>query len=184
MSPISKEKSQRRKNCTYALSNSTRRRGIGPIGPKNAGNLGQLARQVNKPEEAEAYFQQGLSVCQELGDLPGISGHYQGLGLAYLGQKRLAEAEAILKKGIAVEEQLQARRGGWLIITASLGGVYRQMGRFDEAEAMYRRTLATQQKLGNRLFEARTVSGLGQVLREKGDTRGATALFQQAERTV
>ena len=45
---------------------------------------------------------------------------------------------------------------------------------------MYHRTLATQQKLGNRLFEARTMSGLGQVLREKGNTREAAALFQQA----
>ena len=45
---------------------------------------------------------------------------------------------------------------------------------------MYRRTLAIQRKLGNKQFEARTLDGLGQVLWEKGDTREATALFQQA----
>ena len=62
--------------------------------------MGLLALQQNKLEEAEAYFQQGLNVCEELGDLPGISGHYQGLGMVYLQQQRLAEAEDILKKGI------------------------------------------------------------------------------------
>ena len=45
---------------------------------------------------------------------------------------------------------------------------------------MYRQTLAVQQKLGNRLFEARTLSGLGQVLREQGNTREAAALFQES----
>ena len=70
----------------------------------------------------------------------------------------------MLKKGIAIEEQLQ-RDEGLAYHYSVLGGVYSQMGRFDEAEDMYRRTLATQQKLGNRLFEARTISGLGQVLR-------------------
>ena len=45
---------------------------------------------------------------------------------------------------------------------------------------MYRRTMAIQQKLGNKQFEARTMGGLGQVLREKGDVGEASALFQQA----
>ena len=107
LSPISKEKSPRRETCTPALSNFTRRRAIEPIGLKNVANLGLLALQQNKLEEAEAYSQQGLNVCRELGDMPGISGHYQGLGMVYLGQNRLAEAEDILKKGIEIEERLQ-----------------------------------------------------------------------------
>ena len=77
---------------------------------EECGNLGQLALQRNEPKEAEAYFQQGLNVCQELGDMQGISGHYQGLGLAYLIQKRLAEAEDILEKGIEIEEAAPERR--------------------------------------------------------------------------
>ena len=44
---------------------------------EESGNLGLLALQQNKLEEAEGYFQQGLRVCQELGDMQGISGHYQ-----------------------------------------------------------------------------------------------------------
>ena len=141
--------------------------------------MGLLALQQNKLEEAEAYFQQGLNVCEELGDLPGISGHYQGLGMVYLQQQRLAEAEDILKKGIEIEERLQ--RDTVAHHYGVLGSVYSQTGRFDEAEAMYRRTLAIQRKLGHKQFEARALGGLGQVLLEKGDTPEATALFQQAK---
>ena len=65
--------------------------------------------------------------------MQGISGHYQGLGLVYLGQKRLVEAEDILKKGIEIEERLQ-RDEGLAHHYSVLGGVYRQTGRFDEAE--------------------------------------------------
>ena len=46
---------------------------------EECGNLGQLALQQNKPEEAEAYFQQGLNVCQELGDMPGYFWPLSGL---------------------------------------------------------------------------------------------------------
>ena len=117
------------------------------------------------------------------------------LGRYHKEQGELDKAEALYQRALATARSLQAHemeadacsglglmylKSTGFVYYSVLGGVYRQMGRLDEAAAMYRRTLAVQQKLGNRLFEARTLSGLGQVLREKGDLREAAALFQQA----
>ena len=146
---------------------------------EECGNLGRLALQQNQLAEAECYFQQGLKVCQELGDMPGISGHYQGLALVYIEQQRLAEAEAILKKGVVLEGKL-LRDEGLAHHYSVLGIVYRQMGRFAEAKAMYQQTLAIQQKLGNKQFEARTLRGLAEVLWEEGDAQAAWAVFRQS----
>jgi len=101
--------------------------------------LGRYYKEQGELDKTEVLYQRALAKARQWQAHDMEAEACSGLGLMY----RLAEAEDIVKKGIEIEERLQ-RDVGLGHHYGVLGGVYRQAGRFDEAEEMYRRTLAIQ----------------------------------------
>jgi tetratricopeptide (TPR) repeat protein len=65
-------------------------------------------------------------------------------------------------------------------VQASLADVHRVRGDLDQAEALYRKALATHEALGRKYEIATDYAGLGQVHQARGDLGQAEALYRRA----
>ena len=92
-------------------------------------------------------------------------------------------AREILDQGAArVAQELTDQPIVRATLMEAIGNVYRNLGLYDSAEVLLRRTLATrEQTVGiDSLAAAQTLNNLGIVLRSKGEFEGAGPLFRRA----
>ena len=118
--------------------------------------LGALAVDNEKYDEADAYFRQALAIQQKSAnpdpiDLAAAMNHLGDLcGL----QGRFDEGEQLLQQALKLLDQTfgpgAANSPNYQRILKDLGNLYRDAGRFSEAEAAFRRSLAvSRSKFGN-----------------------------------
>lgn len=106
-----------------------------------------MANQQAVPKRAQAKFDQAVeamriknwqqaenSLLRLSGDYPQLSGPWLNLGITYLADDRLEEAEAALRRAIAVN-------GNNLEAYNQLAALQRSNGNFAEAEALYQQAL-------------------------------------------
>jgi tetratricopeptide (TPR) repeat protein len=105
--------------------------------------LGITLGYQNRFEETNQHKKQALSILQELGDQYGEAYVLRGLGMAYFNQNRFAEALEYLLPSLSLFERLEGQEGPGDLMRSyvngraydlhSLGLVYENQGRFDEA---------------------------------------------------
>ena len=76
-----------------------------------------------------------------------LAAAYGNLGLIYQTRGDLDEAEAMLKKSLAIEEAL-GRKEGMASDYGNLGLIYQTRGDLDQAEAMLKKSLGLFQEIG------------------------------------
>ena len=124
---------------------------------------------------------EGLALCEELGDLPGLAWAHRYLGEAALAAGDLATAQPHFERQLGLAQQAADL---WIEAAARnmLGQVGRYRGYYAEAEAQLRQALACFQDAGDPDGTASAANSLGEVARDSGQPDQARVLFQQALR--
>ena len=105
------------------------------------------------------------------------------LGRAYREAGRLGEAEAVLRRGLAINEQALGPNHVQVAVALNqLALLYEQRGRFDDAEPLYRRALAIRQTTDGPEHPATATvyNNLGALYRAQGRYTEAEAAFRRA----
>ncbi|KAG0649430.1 hypothetical protein D0Z07_4480 [Hyphodiscus hymeniophilus] len=116
-------------------------------------------------------------------DLKGMEWDLQMLGLLYLGQGKLAEAEPLFTRALqGNEEALGPRDISTLVTVNNLGHVYFGQGKLVKAEAKFTRALqGYEEALGPRDIETlQTVITLGNLYNSQGKLVEAEAMYTRA----
>lgn len=123
-------------------------------------DLTGVYQNLNKHTEAQQVLEHNLAVCEKLltahpGRSAAISGRMirilKNLGMIYKTQRRLEDAEGMLKRAIALSEHQQEKTHKveqWALdAMLHLGDLHVDQARLTEAEMMYERTLEASLKL-------------------------------------
>jgi tetratricopeptide (TPR) repeat protein len=103
--------------------------------------LGRIAGKRNRLERAEELHKRALKVLEEWGpDRIDVGWTLHHLAELYRGQKRLAEAEPLLRQalGICVRGELSPNHRLVRAVLASLAALYADQGRSADAERLMR----------------------------------------------
>jgi len=112
-----------------------------------------------------------------------LVGHYivwlNELGFLHHSLGDLQQTEAVLRKGLALEEML-GRQEGMAIQYGNLGLVYRTRGELDRAEEMARESLTINEKLGRQEGLASQYASLGGLYTQRGELDRAEEMYRNA----
>ncbi|OYQ64537.1 hypothetical protein B9G53_11445, partial [Pseudanabaena sp. SR411] len=129
--------------------------------------------------EAEKYYQDGLSIAKELNNQSFIANLIGQLGDIERNRGNWDAAESLYRQCLAVEEELGDRAGmanSW----GQLGDIERNRGNWDAAESLYRQCLAVEEELGDRAGMAELWGVLGDIERNRGNWDAAESLYRQS----
>lgn len=155
-------------------------------------NLAAVQTGQGRYAEAEALYHRAAAIREKTlgpGD-PLMAEVWNGIGVLHLKQKRFSDAARWLEKAISLWEKSAAWEAYAAVALSNLALVRRAEGAAAEAESLYRRALALEEKTFGREHPelATTLMDLGALYRSKGDTEQAGAALKRAaallEKTV
>ena len=141
--------------------------------------LGMVAQDRGRLDEAEGWTKKALAIREVLGDQLHMAASYHQLGIVAQLRGRLDEAEGWYKKALAIYEVL----GDQPHIAGSyhqLGMVAQDRGRPGDAEGWYKKSLAIKEAAGDLLTMAKTLAQLGKLKAAQGDQTAALAFAIKA----
>ena len=130
-------------------------------------DLGVVAEQRGRLNEAEDWIRRSLKIRKELGDQSAIAHSYHMLGSVAEERGRLAEAEEWIRRSLKIRKEL----GDQTAIADSchmLGIITQGEGRLEDADQWYLRALKIRYELGDRPEMAASYHQLGSVAQERG----------------
>ncbi|MEU8530065.1 MULTISPECIES: CHAT domain-containing tetratricopeptide repeat protein [Streptomyces] len=141
--------------------------------------LGVIAHQRGKLDEAEDWYRQSLAIDEELGSRSGAAGVYHQLGIVAQERGQLDEAEDWYRRSLTINEELGNRTN---VATSyhQLGTVTHARGQLEEAENWYHQALGICKELGDRLGTARAYHQLGISAQERGQLDEAEDWYRQS----
>lgn len=154
--------------------------------------LGDIAKSMDRPEEASEYFCESLDVNEERAHALGTTAAYRDLVISYvkmgdicLELGRLNEAESWYIKELALEETL-AKNPEHLQDNASLGNsklgeIALMRGEYDKAEEYYRKALGIVKSLAEESDKEWIRSDISQSYIKLGDIAYAQEDIQKAK---
>lgn len=141
--------------------------------------LGVITAHMGDYAAAQTYCQEGLTLCQQIGDDTGCAAALFGLGNIAIWTGNYAQAHDRFNESIALYESRQDKWG----ITRSQAyqaNVYWFEGQYDTAQTLFRETLARYQEIGDTWGITFATYGLGFVALSQGQMTTAQTLFQTA----
>jgi tetratricopeptide (TPR) repeat protein len=129
--------------------------------------LGAPHTDLERFDEAAAYFSKAVEIRRNIGDLQGLAGSLTNLGNAYRHLTRFDEALACYREALSLRRSTNDPRGEAVTLNR-LGGAYRDLGRLDESLDCLQRSLAIRQRIGDRHGEGFALGSLGGTLEELG----------------
>ena len=148
------------------------------------GNLARLYDDQGHYSEEEAALKRALTIYQRIrGENSAEVGHVLlQLGISSKNQARYSVAEEYLHHALAIYEQVAPSDSGLALTINALAVVLDLQGRRDEAEALYKRTLAVQeQALGpDHPYVADTLENLAIVYKDQARYPEAENLYKRA----
>jgi predicted ATPase len=97
------------------------------------------------------------------------------LAAAYRHSRRATDAEALYRRAVASAKEPALRRA-----QLGLAGLLHEVGRLDDAEALYDTVLAELERRGDRLHAGIALQNLGTIHQERGELDRAQAHFRRA----
>jgi CHAT domain-containing protein/tetratricopeptide (TPR) repeat protein len=161
----------------------------GPEHPDVASTLTSLAAIANTRENfarAEQLYLRIIAINEKAHGPEHISVAPALFGLAstYSNRGQFARAESLLRRALAIFEKASAGRDDFFTVLTlnNLAAVLKEQGRYEEAEPLYLRSLAAQEKLFGAESEtvATTLTNLAALYREKGEYLRAEPLLRRA----
>ncbi|MEU9955718.1 tetratricopeptide repeat protein, partial [Streptomyces sp. NPDC050982] len=141
--------------------------------------LGRVAQERGRLDEAENRYRQSLTIAEDLGDRPGVASSHGQLGKVAQQRGRLNEAENRYRQSLTIAEDL-GNRPGMATAYHQLGTVAQMRGRLDEAEDWYRQSLTIKEDLGNRPGMAIAYHQLGMAAQMRGRLDEAEDWYRQS----
>ena len=141
--------------------------------------LGRVAQQRGELDAAEHWYQQSLTITEQLGNRPYMASTYHQLGRIAQDRGELDTAEHWYQQSLTITEQL-GNRPGMARTYHQLGIVAQDRGELDTAERWYQQSLTIKEQLGDRPGMARTYHQLGIVAQQRGELDAAERWYQQS----
>ncbi len=143
------------------------------------GHLGYVHLEKGEVDEAVVPLEQAVAQMTRFG-FPQLQGRFTTfLGEAYLLQGRLAEARALVSRGLGLSSETRYWYGlGWA--RHALGRVAHAEGRLDEAEACLTDALETFTRIHARFLVGRTRLSLARLAEARSDAAGAARHLGEA----
>ena len=141
--------------------------------------LGVLARARGDYDTAHTYYQQSLTIFEELGNRAGMAATYHQLGVLAQDRGDYDTAHTRYQQSLTIFEELGNRAG---IATSyhQLGILAQARGDYDTARDHYQQALTIFEELGNRAGIAKTHHQLGILAHDQSDHDTARDHYQQA----
>jgi DNA-binding CsgD family transcriptional regulator len=122
--------------------------------------LGELATEVGENEKAEPYFEEALSIFEELGDQSGIADMLLQLGWAAMRVGDYPLADRRLNESLPLFQELgETRLIGFAL--SGLGELAIRQGRYEQAATLLEESLALRREIGERWSIAASLGSLG-----------------------
>ncbi|WP_338684912.1 tetratricopeptide repeat protein [Streptomyces acidiscabies] len=142
-------------------------------------NLGRVAFQALRLDEAEEHHRAALAVRERAGDRRGTAVSVNALGLIELRRRRLDEARSYFARSAGIFGELGDRRWSALL-RSNLAETLCELGRGAEAGAIVERALADFRELGDRFGEGNALFLLSWARRVSGDPEAAGRAIRDA----
>lgn len=159
---------------------------LGKDHPDVASRLAALAKILDDRGQyaaAEELFQRAIKLLEEkLGpEHPNLSGPLSNYSRLLSARRRFDEAEALLRRSLAIEEKLGAGNPSTFQTWNTLGILFREQGKYAEAEQSHANALELLKKIASppQSAIADTQHGLASVYRAAGRTLEAQRLEQE-----
>lgn len=141
--------------------------------------LGVNFQRQHKVAEAEAEYQQSLTMYQALGDKLNATRALNNLAVIHKGRGDLKGAETRYQSALQTVQAYGDRWGEAFVIN-NLGDLaLAQEGGFNRAEAFYRRAMVLREAIGDQNGLAYSLMGLASVSQARGDLGQALGLERQ-----
>jgi len=141
--------------------------------------LGIIAQERKRPEQAEQCFRKALAISMALGLEADVAAEYHHLGMLAQEQARYDEAEALFKEALAIKVPLRLEVGAAMEYH-HLGLIAHERSRYDEAEAFFQRALEISERLGLEADAASEYLQLGAVALGRSNPEEAETWFKKA----
>jgi tetratricopeptide (TPR) repeat protein len=141
--------------------------------------LGEVAHDRGRLDDAEGWYRKALAVAEELGDKSGIAPSYHMFGRVAQRRGRLDDAEQWYRKALAIREEL-GNAPDMVAIFHQLGMVAQHGGRLDDAEEWYHKALAVVEELGDEPGKAAIYHQLGNIAQDRGLLDDAEEWYRKA----
>jgi tetratricopeptide (TPR) repeat protein len=141
--------------------------------------LGMVAQEQRRFEEAETAYKQALAIQLEFNDRRTAARTYHELGRVAEEQHRFEDAEAAYKQALAIQREFNDRHSA-ASTYHQLGIVAQEQRRFEEAETAYKQALAIKLEFNDRHSAASTYHQLGMIAEEQRRFEEAEAAYKQA----
>ena len=140
---------------------------------------GYAAVVVNNFDQARAYFKEGLSLFECLGDSKGISWSVRGCGFIDMCQGKYKQAQSYIENSRLICQRTGDKWGlAWSVF--DLGYLKMVKGELDEAKTLLEDALEQLHRLGIQFGEYRTQIALGYTDYILGNWNQAAAFYRQA----
>jgi serine/threonine protein kinase/tetratricopeptide (TPR) repeat protein len=116
-----------------------------PLVARVAYGIGALRSDQGRLDEAEAQYRRALGIDEHsAADSTGMASDLMGLSVVYWQRKQYAQAESLMKRSIAIQEQhLGPDHGDVAASLNNLGALYWSMERYSDALPLYERVRTT-----------------------------------------
>ncbi len=143
------------------------------------GFLGVCCARMGRYEEAQAFNAQQRGLAERSSDLRQMVEAHANLGTMHYFRGEYAAANESLTRAVQIAESLGLTTDVALIRN-NLGFILLQLGRVDEAEAMFRQAIETHRRYGAIVSLIGPYNGIGHVLREQKRYDEARRQFRRA----
>lgn len=141
--------------------------------------LGRVAQEQRRLEEATAFYHKALQIFEDEGDLYKVADAYHNLGIVAQEQQCLEEATDFYHKALEIREGA----GDWYKAAGEyhqLGTVAQEQERWDEAIAFYQKALQIYEDAGDLYSTATAYHQLGRVAQEQQHWEEAITFYHKA----
>jgi tetratricopeptide (TPR) repeat protein len=121
-------------------------------------NIGLLKLKIN-PAEGIEYLRKALNIYKETNNTQGIASVYSNLGVAYIYQDSLVQAQGYFEKSLPIYQQAQDY-WGQSVCYQNLGKIYTQKQQATLAYNNYEQALKVAKQLSSKELEARSLNGM------------------------
>jgi tetratricopeptide (TPR) repeat protein len=138
-----------------------------------------LASNLGDHHAARAYYEDALTIFQELGDRRTEAGYVGNIGRVSTKLGDYTQARSRLEEALAITRELGDRRseGFWI---GSLGEAAFQIGDYEEARGRFDEALSIARELGDRRAEYDWLGDLGGIACKLGDHVEAGGRYREA----
>ena len=137
-------------------------------------NLGSLAQDQGRYEEAKRYYEGSLRIAKQIGDKKGEATTYNNLGLLAQVQGRYEEAKRYYEGSLKIKKQIGDKEGEATTYN-NLGSLAQEQGIYEEAKRCYEGSLRIAKQIGDKEGEATTYNNLGLLAKAQG-------IYEEAKR--